>query len=248
MPLQKSLDGCIRKRIYLLRHSDVSYIEQDGNLVTNSSLVALTDQGIKNAEMTAAMLGEIAFDRAVCSGLKRTVQTAKIVLGKRTKPTLEIYPALEEMRGGVRQRAAAVAGNQSMPPFDPVKAAYSFWDAGKPSAHYLGGESYQEAAQRVQDTFSSLLTEPGWQSMLAVCHGGVNRLLLSWSIGAPLSSMAPFEQDPCCVNILDFDLDEKMKLRRVILRAVNISARDPVKKDRDLTTLEEMAAQMLSKR
>lgn len=233
-----SLDGCQRRRIYLLRHADVSYMDDKGVPVSDSRAVPLTAKGRQSAAMTAELLAEVPFDRAICSGLPRTVETAGIVMGQRTEPRLEMHPSLEELRGAGRGKVR----------LDPMQAAYSFWNAGTPKTRYLGGESFRDAADRAQSTVASLLAESGWNCMLAVCHGGINRLLLTWTLGVPIGQMAPFEQDPCCVNILDFDLDEHGRIRRTVIRGVNITARETAKNALNLTTLEEMAAPLLNSR
>ena len=247
MSERRSLDGCERKRIYLMRHAEVSYVQADGTAVADPRQVPLTAVGEDSGRMTCDMLADIAFDRAICSGLPRTVQTARLVLAGRDKPRLEMHPALEEIRGmRRRQLSDASAEQNAADAYDPALTAYAFWDAGRAGASFTGGESYEDAAFRVQNTVAALLGEPGWNCMLAVCHGGVNRLLLSWAIGAPLSCMAPFEQDPCCFNIVDFDIDAHNKIRRAVLRGVNISARDTIKQHRQLTTLEEIGKQIQS--
>lgn len=232
-----SLDGHRRRRIYLLRHADVSYMQSDGTPVTDPRAVPLTDKGRESAQMTAQLLADVVFDRAICSGLPRTVETATLVMGDRSEPRLEMHPALEELRGGGRGTVN----------FDPVQAAYSLWDAGLQDSRYLGGEDYRAAAARAQNAMVSLLSEGDWNCMLAVCHGIINRLILAWALGIPLGRMAPFEQDPCGINILDFDLDEHGKIRRLVLRGANITARETAKASLGLTTLEEMAASFMQK-
>ena len=245
---RKSLDGCDRKRIWLMRHAEVSYVTEKGTAVEDPRQVPLTETGIESARMTSEWLADVHFDRAICSGLPRTMQTARLVLGERTEPVLEVHPALEEIRGVRSKQWGDDEQKGDAPPPDADSmmhaVAYTFWQAGRSTGSFVGGEPYEQAAHRVQDTVAGILTEPNWHSALLICHGGVNRLILSWAIGAPLDCMGPFEQDPCCVNVIDFDLDANQQIRRATLRGVNISARDTFKLTRDRTTMEEVAVQV----
>ncbi|MGI9345087.1 MAG: histidine phosphatase family protein [Gammaproteobacteria bacterium] len=234
---RQSLDRCQRKRIYLLRHGDVSYLQKDGTPVPDSRTVPLTEAGWANARLTAEALQEVHFDRAICSGLRRTVETASAMMDSRPDLELEHYPDLEEIQG-IRRRT-------EQEKFNLIHAAYAFWDCQKPDSDYSHGESYSHAAQRTQSTIVKLLAEDGWSTMLAVCHGGVNRLLLSWAIGAPITSMACFEQEPCCINIIDVDLDTDRNIKRCILRGTNISARDLSHHKNQWTTMERLALSLL---
>src|SRR5215211_3460752 len=86
-----------RRRLYLLRHGEVSYVEQ-GRFVPPEG-VALNEHGRAQAAQAARALAGSPFDRVVTSGLLRTVETARIVLGERTLP-IDIVPELHEIRGG----------------------------------------------------------------------------------------------------------------------------------------------------
>jgi probable phosphoglycerate mutase len=84
--------------------------------------------------------------------------------------------------------------------------------------------------------------------MLLVCHGGVNRVILAWALGTSLRAAAQLEQDSCCLNVIDIDRgDEDGRLLRRVVRAVNLTAGDPVKHERWLTSLEQQA-QVLEQR
>ncbi len=94
-----ALDGTSgRHRVFLMRHGEVSYFDQDGRPV-NPKHVALTERGREQSKAAAAALADVAFDRAVCSGLPRARQTAEIVLAGRdlaiesTTSSISIQPA-----------------------------------------------------------------------------------------------------------------------------------------------------------
>src|SRR6185312_4622393 len=98
-----------RRRLYLMRHGHVDYF--GGH--SDSHAVTLTRRGQSEAEAAAKAFAHVRFDRAVCSGLPRTRETAEAVLaGVNDAPILEIDAALVELRGGqrpdVRSRAELV--------------------------------------------------------------------------------------------------------------------------------------------
>ncbi len=88
-----------RRRIYLMRHAEAAYVGDDGRRATDSRMVPLTARGRAQAQAMHEALSGIAFDRVVVSGLPRTVETARIVLGDPARP-LETVPALEEIHPG----------------------------------------------------------------------------------------------------------------------------------------------------
>lgn len=228
-------DNTHRRRIHLMRHAEAAYIAADGTRAADSRIVPLTERGRAEAAATGALLANLSFDRAICSGLARTLETAKIVLGER-KVTLEVVPALEEIHGG-----DAVARAEISPP----DLAYAMFRAGLPDARFAGGENFSHFAKRVLGGFNHIVAAKDWESLLLVCHGGVNRAILTEITGAGLNGFGAFEQDSCCFNIIDVDccLDSG-KVERWILRAVNATADDPTKATRRLLSLEGMAVRL----
>ena len=90
-----------RRRIYLMRHGEAAYVSPEGIVTTDPDNVPLTAHGREQAEIHGQVLADVKFDRAVCSGLPRTVETAGIVMAgnESTTPDLEIIPELREIHG-----------------------------------------------------------------------------------------------------------------------------------------------------
>jgi broad specificity phosphatase PhoE len=214
-----------------MRHAEAAYVGADGQVTRDPRTVPLSARGRREAAAMGELLGSVHFDRAVCSGLARTVETAELVLHDKRLP-LERVPELEEVRGG-RDRPR---------PFQPRDVAYSIWDAARPEGRFLGGESFTELRVRVMGAVDRLVAQPGWKRLLLVAHGGVNRVILIWALGAPLESAPRMEQDSACLNVIDLDHDaDSGALVRTLVRALNVTAADPVKNERWLTTLEQQA-------
>ena len=89
---------------------------------------------------------------------------------------------------------------------------------------FLGGETWGSLQDRVLPCFRALLGDAGWDHLLVVAHGGVNRVILLDALGAGLASLDRIEQDPAALNILDVDEDA-----HVMVRLVNHTAYDTAK-------------------
>ena len=231
MDLTLPFDRTRRRRVYLMRHADAQYVQPDGMRAPDSRVVPLTERGRKEAAAMGELLADVPFDRAICSGLRRTRETAAIVLGDR-KLDVAPVPDLEEIRGGDPVARAKLS---------PVDYAYAMFKAGEPGACYAEGEPFTDFVARVVPAFNAVTNDPTWTTLLLVAHGGVNRAILTDITSASLAAFGAFEQDSACLNLIDVDtcLDTGAVLRR-ILRGVNITAEDPIKKTRRLLTLEGM--------
>ena len=211
-------------------------MDADGQMTRDPRAVPLTARGRREAAAMGALLAQTHFDRAVCSGLPRTVETAEIVLSDKRLP-LERVPDLEEMRGGAR--------DGQVRPISARDVAYSVWEAERPDGRFLHGESFADLQKRVLGSVESLVAQPGWERLLLVAHGGVNRVILAWALGAPLASMPRMEQDSACLNVIDLDhAADSLAVVRVCVRALNVTAGDPTKHENWLTTLERQGQEL----
>ena len=231
-----------RRRIYLMRHGHVDYFTPEVARTRNTRDVVLTEQGKLEASAAGRAFAPLTFDRAICSGLRRTCETAEIVLGcLENAPPLEIESALEEVRGGgqvhVKSRAELVA-----------LVASHFERASEEGATLMGGEAFLAAQARAIAAVQRILAEPGWRQILIVAHEGINKLVLSWAAGAKLSAAHSFEQDTGCINLIDFDMvpaaDGKPgpEIARSLIKAVNLTPYNYVKHGMNLTSLEAIFA------
>lgn len=220
-----------RRRIYLMRHGEVAYFDRDGKPV-HPKYVTLTERGQAQARAMAAMLAEVPFDRAICSGLPRTLETARLVLEGRNV-TLEERPALKELKSG-DNRGKSLAEIEAL-------FTFSMETAAEPGARFAGGDVYAEFYARVTGELERILLEPGWRNLLVVAHEGVNRMLLGWASYGGLASVRSFEQDPCCLNVIDADIVDGAIERRFI-KLMNVTPENHGKLDNYLTSMEQVFA------
>ncbi len=221
-----------RRRIYLMRHAEADYFGENGERRPDPNVVPLTAAGRSEALAMADWLSPVPFDRAICSGLARTVETATIVLGGRDL-ALEQRPALKEIQGAGLEERARLA---------PIDYAYAMFRAGEPEARFAAGERFADFQARILPAFTAILGDPGWTSLLLVCHGGTNRAILTWFLGLGLDAFGQLEQDSCCLNILDFDqLDGSGEIVRKVVRAMNLTAFNTAKTRWDYLSMEHLA-------
>ena len=224
-----------RRRIYLMRHGEAAYVGADGSVTDDPRSVALTPNGQIQARKQAAILASIDFDRAICSGLPRTVETARIVLADRSLPELEVVPQLEEIKGGGREQPVEDMAQWL------EHVANPWAGANHPEATFLGGERFTDFAARVAPAFDAIVADRSWRTLLLVLHGAVNRMIFNHIMNLQWQSRMSVEQDNCCINIVDVDTDSAGLPTRFLLRAVNLTAYDLNKSGIHLTTMEQTA-------
>jgi len=220
-----------RKRVYLMRHGEVSYQRPDGS-TQFSTEVELTDEGVEQTRLMREMLAPVPFDLGVHTGLTRTRQTVERVLAGR-EVRIDTVHDLREIKAGSIEHLTE----------DRIDAelTYGFERAAQPGAGFPGGETFADFQARVVPAFESLLLRGDWTTALVVAHGGTNAVLLSWVTRGGLAGLAAFEQDAGCLNIVDVDVVDGEVLRRM-LRAVNLTPYNLTKHEHYLTVAERIVA------
>ena len=211
----------MRRRLYLMRHAEVSYFDDDGSPV-NPAEVPLTEEGVAQAKAVAHALGGIEVDRILTSGLPRTLETASIVAPGRDA---ESWPELREIQGGRLSEIPADALHHEF--------VHAFRGVIPNDARFLRGESIGELFDRVIPAVDAIVAADDWSTALAVLHGGVNRAILSYALTGERLFLGHFEQAPACVNVLDLGEGGEW-----IVRAVNVAAYDLLHLSHRQTTME----------
>jgi len=205
-----------------MRHADVAYVDETGRPV-HPEQVPLTPEGRMQAAAARDALASVELDLVLVSDLPRTFETAEIVAPGHE---IERWPELREWRGG---RLDAI------PPEELERQFVGALRVTDERERFLGGESLGEALDRVHPALERLLARD-WHTALAVLHGGVNRIVLSYALTGDRTYLGAFEQAPSCINVLDVDEDGW------IVRTVNYIPYDPLHPARE-TTMERYWAQ-----
>jgi probable phosphoglycerate mutase len=207
-----------------MRHGRVAYFENGRPL--HPETVPLTAEGREQASAARELLAEVELDRVITSGLRRTVETARIVAPDRE---LEAWPDLREIESG---RLGDI-------PEDELESAFvNAWrDIVPEDTPFLGGETIRSLLDRVLPALDRLLADGAWDVALLVLHGAVNRAILSHALTAGRLFLGNLEQSPGCLNVLDVgDADW-------VVRAVGITPLDLAHRSGRLRTMEELWAE-----
>lgn len=218
-----------RRRIYLMRHAQVRYFEG-----VRPEQVLLTDEGRRQAQAAATALAGVRFDRVLTSGLPRTLETARIVASK-IEP--EEHPALREIESG---------DIRGLDPEEVQAMMTSAFRGGvvPPETQFLGGETIGALLDRVLPELDQLLADEGWDVVLLVLHGAVNRAILGRAVAGERVFLGAFEQAPGCINVLDVAPGGEF-----LVRAVNHTPYDPAHVNAPrVTTMEQLWGEYLEAR
>jgi broad specificity phosphatase PhoE len=204
-----------------MRHAEVSYFGEDGTPVDPRE-VPLNEEGVEQAHAVAEALDGIELDRVVTSGLPRTLETAA-----RVAPLVpaESWPELREIQGGRLSEIPADALEHEF--------VHAFRGVIPNESRFLRGESIGELFDRVLPALERIVADDGWNTALAVLHGGVNRAILSYALTGERMFLGHFEQAPACVNVLDLGEGGEW-----IVRAVNVAPYDLLHLSHRSTTME----------
>ena len=215
----------MRRRLYLMRHGAVDYVDEHGRPVAPDH-VPLTRTGRAQAAAARELLAGVELDRVIASGLPRALETAELVAPGRE---IERWPDLREITG---------ARLSSIPPAELEEAFVRAFHGVVPNEkRFLGGETIGELFDRVLPALERLVADRSWDTVLVVAHGAVNRAILSYALTGERLFLGRFEQAPGCLNVLDVDETDW------VVRAVNVAATDLVHRSTRLTQMEQYWAE-----
>ena len=203
-----SLDGNVRKRLYLFRHGEVNYMSS-GKVVDDPDQVNLTENGRQQAVNLDENTKEFTIERIVCSGLPRTIQTGEHV-AKRRGIKIESFPSLKEYQWDPKLLMET----------DITKFGYLFEDS-KAKEMIGGTEDADEFYKRVTVTLEKIIKEE-FSQIAAFLHGAVNAAIMCWVNDVDISFASKYDQDHAALNIIDIDISSKGEIIRKILKRYNI--------------------------
>jgi broad specificity phosphatase PhoE len=216
------------RRIYLVRHGETLYQGVQAAAGAGVSPYDLTDRGVEQIRALAELFKVVEADRVLASPLARSFDTATLIAEPLGLP-VAVDEDLREITAG------SYDGKTGHEIFSEVLRFFvspdTDWDTP-----YLGGETYRQLRTRAQLFLERVLAEPGWRTLIAVAHGGINNALLSVVLGkGEAAGLANVEQDFGCVNVIDHDGT------RFILRLLNFTSYDPLKSGLRLPSVRILA-------
>ncbi len=188
----KGKPGC---RVYLLRHGETANAAQ---VCLNGHFdVALSDAGWNQSRQLAQALKNLPIHSVYCSDLQRAREGARLIAEPHNLEPLD-YPELRELSFGNWEGLSLKELQEKHPGDMERRLKYT------ESFRADGGESFQELQDRVIPKFEEIIARHAQDHIVLMCHGGVNRTILSHILGFPVSRLFRISQEYAAVNIIQF--------------------------------------------
>ncbi len=184
--------------IYLVRHGQTVDPDSPRHYIGQTD-IPLTAGGRRQARDLGAWFATIRPDRVVCSDLRRSRETARIIVEHLSpgKKGAEPITGLREIDLGAWDGLTMEAVKREAPD--------AWRRRGEDPAGFRppGGESFADLQDRVVPVFEALAREtPG--RLVIVGHAGVNRVILCRILGMDLVNLFRLGQDPAGITIVLF--------------------------------------------
>lgn len=204
----------MKTRLFLVRHGEPD-LPGASSLFLGQSDIPLSSKGEAQIETLKKHLEEVPFRFACCSDLRRTLETARILLDPHPCP-LSATPALREVALGawelcpreeiaLRHPEAYAARGRDLMGFRPP-----------------GGESLRDVEARALPYLESVMETTGGD-VLVVTHAGVLRLLLRRLLDLSYDRLFSFRFDYGSLSVLQMRTDgpEILRLNWTPLSSLN---------------------------
>ena len=183
-------------RVYLVRHGATELSAEDR--FAGAIDVLLSDEGRDQARRLGARLASEPLSVAFASPMKRTLETARLIVESQG---LEVHPV-----DGLREIAhGRWEGKTRREVEREFSEEYLRYEHDPFSFAPTGGESGLQVTARALPSLLRIVEEHSDQQILVVSHKATIRLLLSSLLGFdPRRYRDRLDQSPCALNILDF--------------------------------------------
>lgn len=183
-------------RIYLIRHGATILSAEDR--FAGATDVDLSDEGRRQAGALAVRLADDRLTAVYCSPLKRTVETATIIV--RPHDLTPITRAgLREIDHGRWESLRRIDVEAQFP------EEYAAWEEDPFTYAPLNGESGLSVMARALPVIREVVLKHTDENVAIVSHKATIRLIISSLLGFdPRGYRDRLDQAPACLNVLDF--------------------------------------------
>jgi broad specificity phosphatase PhoE len=178
-----------RTDILFVRHADVE--NPDNLFYARLPRFKLSEQGLKDAEVTAQALAEEPLAAVYTSPMLRAKQTARIIA--RHHPQVPVY---------VTRRLIEIKTHFQGQTWATIPRHPNFYD------REAGDETVQQVFLRMQRLMFDLLRRYPGQAVVCVSHGDPIKILRMGYLGQPLTKQSAWEPDPAKASIVRFSWQE----------------------------------------
>jgi broad specificity phosphatase PhoE/ribonuclease HI len=178
--------------IYLIRHGETILTPTRKFSGVGALDPELTAEGLAQAELVAAEIAKLSPEILISSPLQRTRQTAAAIAR-----TTDLEPTFSE------DWFELSFGDWDGKSIEEVKAedpdAYQAW-LNSTSYRPGGGESYDQAAERIEVALERIAAEYPGKRVVVVTHNGVIKTAIKLAIGGPADSVFHMDASPCSIS------------------------------------------------
>jgi alpha-ribazole phosphatase/probable phosphoglycerate mutase len=180
-------------KVYIVRHGETEWNAQ--GRIQGHTDICLSDKGRQQASVLARRLSNVPFDVAYSSDMRRTQETAQIILGQSSIP-LHTTTQLREYNKGVFEGLTVHEYRQRYP--DLYRASLvNDLDFAPP-----GGETIRQTSQRMAQFVKQLHKRHSNDTVLIVGHGGSLRSLVVALLALPLEANWKFVMGNCALSLI----------------------------------------------
>lgn len=182
-------------RVILVRHGETLWnleMKYQGHCD-----VALTEKGIKQAELAANSLAKESISAVYASDLCRAFATAESIANKHNLQVAAI-PELREINFG--QWEGLTYDNINNQWSDIMAKLFTHPD----EIEIPDGETFREVKERATIALSKLIQKHPNETIVVVSHGGTIRTILCAVLNIHLNHLWSIKQDNTAINILEY--------------------------------------------
>jgi broad specificity phosphatase PhoE len=184
-------DSEMTATILLIRHA--AHVELGRVLSGRRRDVALSREGLEQAEIVADLLGTAPMAAVYSSPRERAWYTARDIAEPHGL-TVQIHDALDEVDFGTWTGMSFADLEQEL--------AWHEWNKARGSARCPGGESMTEAMRRALGALEAIAERHPGETVAAVTHCDIIRAVIAHALGLPLDNLLRFDVDPASVSRL----------------------------------------------
>ncbi|MBP2649313.1 MAG: alpha-ribazole phosphatase [Firmicutes bacterium] len=183
-------------KVFLVRHGQTVWNKEQR--YQGHSDTALSEEGLKQAELTAVRLDRENLAAVYASDLSRAAVTAEIIARHHKETAVVVkVPELREINFGQWEGLTYEQINQRWP--GKLERLYRAEEDDVP-----GGESFHGLQTRAVRAIERLVNRHQGQTIAIVSHGGTIRTIIAAAMGLNLKRLWNIRQDNTAVNIIEY--------------------------------------------
>lgn len=190
-------------RVYMIRHGETDW--NKAHRLQGWSDIPLNERGRAQAACAAKMMASVPLDVIYTSPLKRAVETAEIIRGKRAVPVIS-------EKGFIEINLGRWDGHSPDEMDELYPGQYDIWRSTPGDVHIDGGESFAAVQERAWKSFLSMTEKNKGKHILLVSHMGCLSTILFKIAGYGLNDLWKHPIGNCALCRVDIGEEGTMHI------------------------------------